>query len=542
VSATWREPVAVLLFFAALTILVTWPQVWHLSTRVADLGDPLLNSWTLAWVAHSLPAHPLQLFDANIFYPERHTLAYSESLIVPALMVAPVRWLGGDPILAHNVLLLAGYALSGAAMYLLVRSLTDHRGAALVAGSLFTVCPYRLEVYPKVQLQLVFWTPLALWAVHRLRSRATIRTGLAAGGFAALQMYSCVYYGVFAIVPLSAVAIAVVVSAAPADRARIARALVAGALVALAVCAPLAAPYRAAARTVGERSSDEVRDWSARPADFLRAHPANALYGDPANPGEGERRLFPGVVAPALALAALAPPWSSVAVAYAATGAASFDLALGVNGAGYGALFSRVPLLHALRVPARFAMLFNLALAVLAGLGVARLCRRRSAGAQIAIVAVAIALAVVESRPRALELREIDDHAPPIYHWLASQPPGVVCEYPVGSIEGRLVPQDPTYMYYSTRHWRPLVNGYSGFQPPSYDELVHALGGFPDDASIAYLRERGVRYLLVHGAFNAYIHRSFEEDVRLLKGRTDVEWAGRFPWRGGGYSDAFRIR
>ena len=73
---------------AALTALVTWPQVITLR-GVNDFGDPLLNAWAIAWVAHTLPTHPSQIFNANIFYPEPDTLAYSETLIVPAVLVAP---------------------------------------------------------------------------------------------------------------------------------------------------------------------------------------------------------------------------------------------------------------------------------------------------------------------------------------------------------------------------------------------------------------------------------------------------------------------
>ena len=121
------ELVGVGLLLGLLTVFVTWPQARQLSNGVSDFGDPLMNAWTLAWVAHTLPAHPADLFDANIFHPERHTLAYSETLIVPALLVAPIRWLGGGPILAHNILLLSAYVLSGLAMFVLVRSLTNHR-------------------------------------------------------------------------------------------------------------------------------------------------------------------------------------------------------------------------------------------------------------------------------------------------------------------------------------------------------------------------------------------------------------------------------
>jgi hypothetical protein len=533
---------AVALLLCGLTIWVTWPQVRHLTAGVIDWGDPLLNSWTLAWVAHTLPAHPSQLLNANIFYPERGTLAYSEMLLVPGLLVAPVLWLGGDPILAHNLLLLASYVLSGLATYVLVRSLVPSRGASLVAAVVFTVYPYRIEQYPKVQLQLTWWIPLALWAAHRLGAEATIRRGLLVGLLAALQTYSCLYYGVFAIVPLAIVATATFVGAPRERRFAIARALVAGAVLCGVLCAPLVGPYTAAARVVGERTADEVKEWSARPADFLRAHPDNAMYGDPARPGTGEKRMFPGAVAPLLGVAALVPPVSTAGIAYMAVGLVSADLSLGFNGVGYGPLYNWVLPFRALRVPARFAMMVGLALAVLAGFGVARLCRGRSSRVQLAIVTIAIALVTLESRPRTLEIAELDDRTPAVYSWLATQEPGVVCEYPVGNLQGRLVPQDATYMYYSTRHWRPLVNGYSGFSPPSYRELIDHLRGFPDDASIAYLRERGVTYLLVHNVFSlAYVRGDFEDFVRRLNMRPDVKPLRVFAWRGGGRTEVFRI-
>ena len=59
-----------------------------------DLGDPLFSIWRISWVNHQLWRHPLALFDANIFYPERLTLTYSDPVIVPALISAPLFWVG----------------------------------------------------------------------------------------------------------------------------------------------------------------------------------------------------------------------------------------------------------------------------------------------------------------------------------------------------------------------------------------------------------------------------------------------------------------
>jgi hypothetical protein len=537
------ELAGIALLLAGLTIFVTWPQARQLAYGVDDFGDPLMNSWTLAWVAHTLPTHPTRLFDANIFYPEKRTLAYSETLVVPALLVAPLLWLGGGPILAHNLLLLAGYVASGLATYVLVLSLTKHRGAALVAAVVFALYPYRAEEYAKVQLQLIFWTPFALWAIHRLRADPGSRAGVLAGVFAALQMYSCVYYGIFAMVPLGIVAIATVATARADDRRQVLRALLVGIVVCGALCVPLAAAHYDASRIVGERSADDVRNWSARPADFLRANPDNKMYGDSRNPGKGELRMFPGWTAPALTLAAFVPPIAPLtesAVAYAAAGAISAELALGLNGIGFRTLFEVLPPFRALRVPARFVMLVGLSLSILAGFGVARLCRGRSRVVQAAIVAIAAAAVTAESNNHPLQLSELPRGIPQVYSWLANEPRTVICEYPVGNLQGRAGPQDATYMYYSTWHWQPMVNGYSGFAPPSYFELLDRLRSFPDDRSIAYLRERRVDLLLVHSAY--YIKGNFSEDVNRLRRRADIDWVGEFPAPNGQVTDVFRIR
>jgi len=74
---------AALAFFVAIAVLETWPLARH-PARLSrnDNGDTILNEWVLAWVAHQAPRAPLHVYDANIFYPERNTLAYSESMIV----------------------------------------------------------------------------------------------------------------------------------------------------------------------------------------------------------------------------------------------------------------------------------------------------------------------------------------------------------------------------------------------------------------------------------------------------------------------------
>ena len=146
---------------------------------VPDLGDPLFSIWRIAWISHQIVRNPLRLFDANMFYPEPLTLTYSDSLIVPGLMGAPLFWMGVHPVLVYNLLLLSAFVFSGVTMFLLVRALTGRVDAAMIAGAIFVLYPYRFEHYPHFALQMTMWMPLALWAMHRTMALGRLRDGLA---------------------------------------------------------------------------------------------------------------------------------------------------------------------------------------------------------------------------------------------------------------------------------------------------------------------------------------------------------------------------
>ena len=97
----------------------------------------------------------------------------------------------------------------------------------------------------------------------------------------------------------------------------------------------------------------------------------------------------------------------------------------------------------------------------------------------------------------------IDSRAPlpPVYRWLKEQPAGsVTAELParLASDYSRPAFHDSIYMVWSTSHWQPLVNGYSGFQPLSFHASSDALYAFPDGPWLEFLRARGVTHLFVH--------------------------------------------
>ncbi len=92
-------PIASLAFFVLLAVVHTWPLATapgRLSRN--DTADTVHHEWILAWDAHQLAHDPRHLFDANIFYPEPDTLAYSDHLIVQGVIAAPLFWLGASPV------------------------------------------------------------------------------------------------------------------------------------------------------------------------------------------------------------------------------------------------------------------------------------------------------------------------------------------------------------------------------------------------------------------------------------------------------------
>jgi len=111
-----RTNLIVVFLYIFLTILLTFPLILHMDTYL-DLGDPALNTWILAWDVHSLTTDPLNLFNTNIFYPFKNTLAFSEHLIADMLVAFPVILITHNPILAYNSILFLSFVLSGLGMF-----------------------------------------------------------------------------------------------------------------------------------------------------------------------------------------------------------------------------------------------------------------------------------------------------------------------------------------------------------------------------------------------------------------------------------------
>ncbi|HXV59443.1 MAG TPA: 6-pyruvoyl-tetrahydropterin synthase-related protein [Vicinamibacteria bacterium] len=491
--------------FALLAVWLTWPLFPRMTTGLSHGADALLNSWTLGWSFHILTADPLSLFDANIFAPRPDTLAYSEHLFGVTLLAAPVYLMTGNLVLAYNFAMLSSFVLSGLGMYLLARDLAGDKWAALIAGTIYLAAPYRFGHLLQLQLLTLQWFPFVFWSLNRfLRDGGRLQlAGVVV--FTTLQILSCNYYAVYLAFALAVLAIVLLIAGRQLLSRRKIVSLTLGAATVAALVAPFIPPYVRNRERGFYRRYEDVVHFSARPADYLTPSSFNKWRN--AQP-RSEKALFPGFGAMVLAGTGLLfgrrrdPMW----IFFFVLSLLGFVLSLGPEIPIFGEtlylpyrfFYRHVPGFGGLRVPARLAVLTLVGLSALSAWGAAGLLSK--ARRYRPIVAVAL-LGILIFEYRTYPLDRVFPEAPRIpevHRWLSTAPSkGAVLVLPIH--EGEDIVHESLTMYYSTAHYRPLVNGYSGWWPNDYWELVGRLRHFPTARILDFLLDRApVRYLVIH--------------------------------------------
>lgn len=588
--------------FIGLTLVMTWPWVTHLRDAASDPGDPYLNSWILWWDYHQTFHSPLNLFHANIFYPYRYTLAFSEHNYGIAVLFFPLFAIGLRPLTIHGLATLLGFALSGYGMFRLTRTLTGHYGAAWIAGIVFAFLPYRFGQLPHLNYLSAGWIPLLLEALV-LFVRYRSRKHAAWLGVAFLMNgLSCVHWFVLTLIPLGLSFLFLIFrTGAWRDWALWRRGSIAVGLASLGL-APFLIPYQRAAELYGfVRNPEETLFYSARPIDWLVGEYRSKVWGKLNMAFRGaEKALFPGVLPPLLALAAffLVEPASStyesavaerkflrrvvllldavmivsavliirisgygalkvrafgyylvelynaspifvvlvaalairILIAYPEVfrrarepnivaslrssrrsegfwlaliwGVVGFLGSLGMNFYFHQFLYQYVSLFRSIRVPARWAMICFVGLALLAGMGARAVSCRLAAYTKLRPIAiyVVIAIAVMAEQwvaPLSLIHGAVDPDAVTLRLKQTPMAGGIV-ELPT------TIGKDENYLYTlrAADHGKPLVTAVSGFAPPllieiqseTHEEVI-------PEKFIDLLESIPCSYLVVHNEF-----------------------------------------
>ena len=475
---TPREIAVSFLGQSALVALMSWPLVTDLAhLGVMDRPDGRLNAWILAWDVHALVHQPWRLFDAPIFHPLPDTLAFSENLLLPAILAAPALLWGG-PVLGYNLALLGSLVGSGLATQLLIRRVSGDRLAAFVGGAVFAVGAHRWIRLAHLHAQVTLFLPLVLVAVDRFWAKRSWSRALLVGLLLALQGLSSVYLG--AITALALCAALACGIAGGLGRRDLGKLGVGLGLAALAM-APAVWPYlrmrafQGMEWTLGDLATYATTLTSYAAGGTRLWGPITQRHLDPELIRD---TMFPGLTVLVLGLVGLArAPRRYRAVVVLASGLAIL-FSLGPQTAFYRFLYEHLVLVRGIRALSRFSLIPVLGLAVLSGLALAG--RFKTAW-------LALGLLLFEAGNLPIRYARWDGPSPAA-RWLRGKP-GAVAYLPLG--EG-----DTEAMLQGVAHFRPLLNGDSGFLPRPYSRAMELLEGPIDGEALSLLRALGVRHLV----------------------------------------------
>jgi hypothetical protein len=153
--------------------------------------DPQLFIWYLGWIPHQLSHGLNPLFTDYLSYPPGVNLMWNTSMIFPAVVLSPITSLLG-PVVAYNLLITAGIALSAWCGFLAARRFVDRDLPCFVAGLLYGFSPGLIAQalgHPHVVVAL--FPPIALLLGDEILVRRRLHpafAGALAGVAAALQL------------------------------------------------------------------------------------------------------------------------------------------------------------------------------------------------------------------------------------------------------------------------------------------------------------------------------------------------------------------
>lgn len=293
-----------LLFFLILTILMTYPTLFHMQKCYFG-PDSLYTTWVFGWDLHKAQEGFKNLWDANIFYPSKGTLAYSEHLLGYLVLLIPLSLFTHNIFLIANIVLFCTFILSGVAMFYLVKYLTGDAMAAIISALIYAFYPYRFAQLGHMHVLSTFCFPFLFLYWHKSVRDPSLKNLVPFGLFFMCQATIGGYLGVYAL--FFTILSTAVYFTRERDVKRLLRITVAMVLLCLLLLI-FFLPYHAIKNTLGYMEGGIPR-WSANIFSLFLAMPGNNLWGwiyrhIPGNINP-ECLLFPGFLALLLAFAGI---------------------------------------------------------------------------------------------------------------------------------------------------------------------------------------------------------------------------------------------
>lgn len=529
-------------FCVGVTLAILWPFSRTIDHTLPNAVDPIFYAWNLNHNLQSASHGFRDLLDTNIFYPEGNTLAFSDTLFAQTIFTAPIIYITHNPILAENLYVLATFPLAAVAMFLLSYHITKHAWASVLSGIFYAFSYPRLAQIGHMPMISSQWLPLTILFLLKYIKIGSWKYLLLTWLFYLISITSSIYFGVFLL---------------PVIFFAIRRPLKPFLISFIPFCIILAIalyPYirlKAENLTI-KRSLDDTGRFSAQLIDYVTILPTSTIgrfgiYRMDIN----EKPLYPTVTVVALAALGLFAGWKSqrkYVLLFALSALFAFILSFGPDKQGiklpYYYLYSIVPLLQTIRVPARFSIMVMLSLSVLAAIGITHIRSKPKVRIIICLAVLLFFIEVWQEHTPSVPV-PTGKNIPAVYQWLAENPyDDIIVELPFRLL-WRGVPINDQIMltydqskdkdvlateayrtYFSIYHRKRMLNGYSGFFPQSYFDQSGLLDNFPTPESVALLEQLRVRFILIHAW--QYTDKNYSDVQRQLTQYPNIRFVERF--------------
>lgn len=521
--------ILILLIFLVVAIIMYYPLSFNLGTRsVEDVPkDSAFNMWIMGWGSYALTHAPWRFFEANMFYPFQHVLAWGDNLFSVTLVATPLIMLFGI-VIAYNSMLVISMALSGFTMFLLIKHLTKNVAAGFLAGVLWCVSVARLTS-GYMQVLPMYWIPLIFLFSEKLRAKDSKKYFWFFVISLFMQLATGIYIAIYTIIALGIYFVAL------AAAKKLSKQLVWTYAKALAItgglCIPIYLPsmiINFAHPTVRPVDQQVVLQWN----DINPLFVPGLLFSKTAKAFGAMLSYRPSMHSLGLLLCfflvasmviALTRKGRMAKMHHSSTWAIPIAfLVIGIFGvlSTFGAHinlwdgrqlsnpfftipYQLMPGYKVMRIPARWEFIGTFGLAAFIGYYMSLPLKRIKPVWQVLVLVSVTGWLIIEHGIFNQGKHTAPNYATsPVYEWLSEQPgKEPIAELPVYPgkyyINNDYIEGPRTY--FAAMHLRPRTGGaYSPFIPGRYTDqagLINSLGDNPK--TITYLKEIGIKYVIL---------------------------------------------
>ena len=193
----------VLIGYVFVTLLMTYPLVFHLSTHIpgeipGGVGDGHQNLWNIWHFKKRVLNFQNPFYTNYIYYPIGVKLIFHTYSVFNNLLALPFN----NIVLAYNFIVLFSFIMSAIGMYFLSFYLTQDKLGSFVAGIIFSFCPYKFaHLLGHLNLVSTEWIPFyILYLIKTFKEPFSYKNICLTSTFFLFTFFCSYYYAFYLII------------------------------------------------------------------------------------------------------------------------------------------------------------------------------------------------------------------------------------------------------------------------------------------------------------------------------------------------------